>query len=321
MKTFLKILFAPFIWLVHACSPLGSHVEKDVSDSFYFNKSKTDVIYSPMGNWFELEASKMEVDVASFKVLNRHIAKDKNRAYYQSTYIVNPDLDLTSFHTKQDQYMYNIGMDHQNVYLFERNYSSKETVYQIITDADPQTFTIIDYDWAKDNQHYYHRYKPVQVDYESFERINNRFHMDKNQAYYHTHELFESFDVDVESFKKIDDVYAYDKNYVYHFVEYVKDRAENELKLIPNPDSRKVRILNSTHFTTGEKIYYQGFEIEGVDINTFKVIHEYHSKDRYKVYFEGIEIVGADAESFHYDDKIYRYKDKNHTYNQGKPVD
>ena len=76
MKALFRILFAPLIWLAQACSPLGNHVEKDVSDSFYYNKSKTDVIYSPMGNWFELESTKIGADVESFKVLGRHLAKD-----------------------------------------------------------------------------------------------------------------------------------------------------------------------------------------------------------------------------------------------------
>lgn len=315
------MIFAPFIWLIQACSPLGNTVDKDVSDSFYFNKSKTDVIYSPMGNWFELEASKIGADVESFVVLNKHIAKDKNRVYYKSTYVNLPELDVSEFRAEQTYAMLNIGFDEKNVYLFTRDYTSKETAVKIIPEADPHTFKTSDFEWAKDKNHYYHRFSPVNVDYESFARINERFHLDKKQAYYHAYDTFSAFEVDVATFKKLDDAYAYDQNNVYYFAEFVQDRAQNLLQRIPNPDSRTIKIIDQYHLKAGDKVYYQGFEITGADLNSFEIISESYSKDQQHVYYNGVLLEGADPKSFQYDGKTFYYKDKDRSYFQGKPVD
>jgi len=54
-----------------------------------------------------------------------------------------------------------------------------------------------------------------------FKKINESFHVDKNQAYYHTYQFFKAFDADIGSFKKMDDYFTYDKTNIYYFAEYV----------------------------------------------------------------------------------------------------
>lgn len=321
MKLLFRIIFVLFIWFIQACSPLGNPVDKEVSDSFYFDKSEIDVIYSPMGNWFELEASKIGADVESFVVLNKQIAKDKNRVYYQSTYVNLPELDVSEFRAEQAYAMLNIGFDQKNVYLFTRDYTAKETAVKIIPGADSHTFKASDFEWAKDKNHYYYRFSPVDVDYESFTRVNERFHLDKEQAYYHTYDTFSAFQVDVATFKKLDEAYAYDQNSVYYFVEFIQDKAQNLLLRIPNPDSRTIKVIDKYHLRAGGKIYHRGFEITDADIGSFETISENYSKDRQHVYYNGVRLTDADPESFQYDDKTFYFKDKNRSYFQGKPVD
>ncbi|RLK02522.1 hypothetical protein C8N27_1664 [Tenacibaculum discolor] len=38
--------------------PFAGPVDKSISDSYYYSKSKRNICYSPMGNWFELGKEK-----------------------------------------------------------------------------------------------------------------------------------------------------------------------------------------------------------------------------------------------------------------------
>ena len=102
MKTIFKTLFAPVLWLLQSCSPLGSHVDKELSDNHYYNNSKTKIIYSSMGNWFELGKTEMEADVKSFEVFNRFLSKDKDRIYFKEYPAGDGETDLSSFYVKRE---------------------------------------------------------------------------------------------------------------------------------------------------------------------------------------------------------------------------
>jgi len=322
MKTIFKILFAPFIWLIHACSPLGSPVDEKISKSHFYNGSKTDVIYSPNGNWFELEASKLQADVSSFEVLSNKFGKDKNRVYYLGGAADDPSIDVKSFLAKEKDWMWHIGLDKNNVYIFNREveqgqYKVKAT---IIDEANPSTFLQLNQYFAKDDKNHFFDYKVIDVDYTTFKQVNEFFHIDKNQAYCHTYQFFKAFDVAIDSFKRMDDYFAYDKTNVYYFVEYMRDTSEKKLQIIPYTNFQSIKILNKTHLIVDKKVFYQGVEIKDADADSFTVISEEYAKDKQKVYFTGILIKEADVETFHYSEKVYRYKDKNHIFQQGEVV-
>ena len=109
MKSLFKTLFAPIIWLLQACNPLGQPVNEAISKNHFYNHPKSDIQYSTRGNWFELGHKTMNADVKSFEVFNNTIAKDKNRAYFESNAIIHPHLHLESFHGKPEVNMSNIG--------------------------------------------------------------------------------------------------------------------------------------------------------------------------------------------------------------------
>ncbi len=320
MKIFFKILFAPFIWLIQSCSPLGSPVDEKISKSHFYNNSKTDIVYSPNGNWFELEASKLEADISSFKALSNKFGKDKNSVYYLGGKVNDPIIDKESFYVKTGDWMWHIGFDKNNAYIFDRNvengkYRAKATIIQ---GANPITFVQFDQYFARDDKSYFFDNKMIDVHYATFKQINNFFHLDKNQAYYHTYQLFNNFEVDVNSFNKIDENYAYDDKNIYYFAEYVKDRAEKKLQIIPYSNFKNVEIFNKTYLRENDKVFYQGFQVKDVDIDSFEVLNEEYAKDKKYVYFTGILIEGADSATFHYSEKSYQYKDKNHIFRQGE---
>ena len=197
MKTILKIIFAPVIWLIQACNPLGNPVDQDISDSHFYNKKKTDVIYSPMGNWFELGKTPLNVDIESFQVLNNKFCKDKNHAYYLAAVIEHQKIDVASFTAKTDDWMWHIGLDKEHVYYLERDFKEGETIAKtmLIEGADPNTYKKLDENFAKDDQHYFFDNKMIDVDYASFKKVNKTFYTDKKEAYYFTYQLFKSFSV------------------------------------------------------------------------------------------------------------------------------
>jgi len=92
------------------------------------------------------------------------------------------------------------------------------------------------------------------------------------------------------------------------------------MQIIPYTNFKSASILNKTHLKVDGKVFYQGFEIKEADTDSFTVISEEYAKDEQCVYFTGILIKEADVATFHYSEKVHRYKDKNHTFQQGEVV-
>ncbi|MEO1052544.1 MAG: DKNYY domain-containing protein [Bacteroidota bacterium] len=320
MKSLLKILFAPLIWLIQACSPLGKPVDANISDSYFYNPSRTDVIYSSMGNWFELGKSPLNADAETFKVFNRHIGKDKDKAYYQWLAVDYADLDLESFHAKKEDWMWHIGLDKHRVYVFNRDVIDGEwqLITKVIEEADPQTFIQIDLHWAEDGQRRFYRDKVIDVDYSSFEVINNFFTKDSSQVYLYYQDRFAPIAAEAKSTEKIDDLHIRDASHVYVFLDYLRREEIAKLKTIPYTDFNRVKISEKYHLVVEDRVYYHGVLVEGANAEALKVISEQYAKDDQHVYYEGLLVEGADAETFHFDEGQFIYRDKNQKYREGK---
>ena len=315
--TFLKFIFAPFIWIIQACNPLGLPVDEKISDSHYYTKDKKDVIYSSMGNWFELGKSEMDVDIASFQVLNSKLSKDKNRAYYMNFPINDVSIDLNSFHSTNAVWMTHYGLDKNKVYRFSTlDYMQAKTM--IIEEADPKSFKIIDGNWAEDHKNRFYRDKKIDVDYQTFEIINKTFCKDKNDAFYYANDTFNRFNAHLESFQKINEQYVKDKDYLYFYVYYFDKKAMNTLSSIPYQDFKDVSFLNAIYLKIGNKVYANGIELPKANSDTFKVLDEYYAKDQNHVYYIGSIIQGADTKTFGLDNQLNLFKDKNHSYVGGE---
>lgn len=62
-----------------------------------------------------------------------------------------------------------------------------------------------------------------------------------------------------------------------------------------------------------ENVYYDGYILEGADVNSFQVIDDYYAKDRFSVFIDFRPISGADPETFEVLGHGYS-KDKNNAY-------
>ena len=67
------------VYIVYSLfNQLGDPVDKEISDSYYYSTDGKSMVYSPMGNWFELGKTSFDGDVATFSVLARDYGKDKD---------------------------------------------------------------------------------------------------------------------------------------------------------------------------------------------------------------------------------------------------
>lgn len=324
MKSFFRILIAPLTWLIKAISPLGEPVAIDTSNNFYYNKSKTDIIYSRMGNWFELGKQLLNADASSFKVLNSHLGKDKSKAYYQSYAIPSSLIDLNSFHASSADWMGQIGCDKDHVYLFDKEVidGKYQLVGRAIDKADPDTYRAINLYWAKDEKHVFYNHEICQLEARSFELINNYFVKDIDHTCLYTYNTLEMIDADASSFQKVDKVYARDAANLYLYLDYYVDKQVHEVRAIPYANFESVQVLENMHVIVKDKVYYKGHEILGVNARYVEVVRasstdEYIKDDRH-VYFRGKVVEKADVETFYYDKKTYTYRDKNFRFAAGE---
>lgn len=321
MKTFLKILFAPLFWLLHACSPLGNPVDEEISNNHYYNNKKTDVNYSPMGNWFELENSPMHVHVESFEVLSRFISKDKNRAYYMRNPIEYDELNLEKLYVKKGDFMEDIAFDNSNVYSFERIYSYDEPAkIQVVAQANPKTYTRTDFDWSQDDTNRFYRHQLIQVDYDSFENINSTFSRDSQKVYVHYDEYFAPIEADVTQFKVLDDgSYAMDSLHVFSMAYSNDHLNETKLVRIPRTADEEVSLLSEVFLKIGERIFYRGSQLSDLDPNSAEIVGFFYIKDKNNVYFKDKKLHDADPVTFGKKGKR-DIGDKNGLFQEGKRV-
>lgn len=323
MKTIFKILFAPILWLSQACSPIGNPVDKELSDNHYYNNSKTKIIYSPMGNWFELGKNEMQVDMESFQVLNGAFSKDKDHVYHESHIVEHPQLDVASFHAKPEVFMTNIGLDKNNVYVLSRTYQEGNgtTSATIIKGADPDSYSELDSDWGKDAAHYFFKHRIVEVDYDSFKNLHSNFSKDGKKVYYHYADQFAPFKADVLTFKMLEDSdYAVDKDNVYRLSFGKIDNKNTRLLTLPRPQDGAIELFNSEYLRSGETIYFSGKEIEAADDRSFRVISARYAKDQHNVYFEDQVIQGADLATFQISSDGLSVHDKHGSYRNGELI-
>lgn len=319
IKTFLKIAFAPFLWLLNGCGPLGEPVDKTVSSNHYYSPSKDDVIYSSGGNWFNLGKKNMNADVASFEVLNQFFGRDKNGVYYDAYFVENPNIDVPSFYIKSDAFTSFIGFDKSHVYYFESSYKkgSKKVTAKLVEDADPETYLGISFEWAKDRSNHFYKGTKVESAYDSFEILNDYFVRDSSQVFVRVNQAFTLLDCDQASFGIFQDTnHGMDKTYIYWLPFFTPSRSSPIA--VPYLKMEKISYLNNYYLTIASKVYYDGMLMPDVSSDTFRLVHNAYAKDDEHVYFKGAILPDADVATFEL--RGFIVLDKNGRYEKGKIV-
>ena len=318
-KTFLKIAFAPFLWLLHSCSPLGEPVDKALSSNHYYSPSKDDIIYSSGGNWLNLGRQEMHADVKSFEVLDRFFGRDKKGVYFKANRIENPILDANSFYTKSGDYPSYVGYDKEHVYIFTEKYKSgtNTVITKIVENADPESYVGINPDWAKDrSNHFYHGTK-VDIAYDSFKILNDYFVRDSSHVYVKANQTFTLLECDQASFRIFQNTYhGMDKTYIY-WLPFLT-RGKKTPIAIPHMRIEKINYMNNYYLSIGSKVYCDGTLMPGVNSEKFSLVRNAYGKDEAHVYYKGAIVPDADAATF--EKRGFIIVDKNGRYEKGKIV-
>lgn len=317
----IAVVLAGFL-LFSACRPFSGPVNESLSDNYYFNRDKSDIQYSPMGNWFELGNTKMNADVASFEVLGSEYAKDKNKVYFKDKDIT-AEVDPTTFRVVD-----HIGYDQSHVYVaqafvhsrFSDKPKPKNTMLRI-EGANPDTFEVIDYDWSRDDKLYFYNYQAVAVDHASFEILNTICSKDKNSVYLHNQEEIRTSSIDVASIQVVDEHYVADKDYLYSYSNWIENMEEALLK-IPVKDFETITVMKHDYLLVDDRVYHDNQLMPMADRASFKLWKDtYYAADKNHIYYAERPIEGVDLETFHvYDYQVYA-KDKNQVYYDGKVLE
>ena len=246
-----------------------------------------------------------EADPKTFQILHVNkdpntcyggYTKDKNHIYYCGSVV--PDADPSTF---------SILMDSDNATsTYARDVSHVFSAFppQIITGANPKSFVVLKYGYAKDNKHVYGN-GDIPLDPTTFAIFEGTYYggyvKDSQHIFYVSGiEGFGGFlkDVDLESFLALNDIYGKDTQHIYLGNEIM---PEADIKTFHIFTPQKEWISDGNVVWNGQwgfaadknTIYFSGKKLQGADLASFRL--------------------DAPAEGFYYDCA----SDKNHIYDCG----
>lgn len=172
-----SLLIGGVALLFMGCSPLGKPIDAGVSSNYFHERAGQGVLYCSQGNWRSLGYHHVEgADRQTFRPLGPHVAVDQHRAYFRQ--IPQPHVDHESL-----QYQERVIRDKDHVYFEESG------GLVTLEGADVESFRYLfpgdvnPFKWARDGNRYYINHKPIDVDVESFQFLNNGFVADRFKIY------------------------------------------------------------------------------------------------------------------------------------------
>lgn len=243
--------------MIVGCTPLGGHVNKKLSDSHYYNATKTSIIYGRNGNCLELGCTEIEnADVDTFKVLNSIYASDKNSVYFRDKKLDNESPN--SFRLAKGPY----AIGQQGGYWWGEIFKVK----------DPVSFSAVEFLIGNSKQHFafdeefvYCRKNIISNSPDSFLAIEKEgYFKDDSNLFYINGGVCDKMEVDIDSFTflmKRDgtrSVYAKDANYVYLMSvkrEIIKGADVSSFKALCSGRKPPQYAIDKNHvYDFGEKI-------------------------------------------------------------------
>lgn len=322
-----------------SCKP-GIKVDKNLSDSYFYQPVSFLITYSPEGNWVELDYKILSTFPWEFKVLSENIGKNNDYVFYK--YHKQSNVDIESFTVKN-----NVIKDKNFVYSI-----SMQGIFIPILGADPNTFTYLkpnsvnQLEWAKDKSKFYFHNKQVKVDFETFTFINNEYFYDKDSIFTTYNTTIKSIDLSQGKLFSINNQYSKNDTKLFFFgynvykkfpidkIDTISEITDNILKIgdkiIYDGEIYPIKDIDAKTFTAFRKnlnyykdkknIYYEDSVLTN-DIVNFKLLFGYdkeypdYSKDSKHIYWLGEIVDNIDVNKFHYDYKTHEWTDGNSTVN------
>lgn len=297
----LSIIILGFLGVRFFLFKIGDPVNLKVSNSYFHHYRKNLIVYSPMGNWFELGYFESNADVATFQPINEDFGKDKNTVFWKGKkQLVDYDtFEIDAFVIKDKNHVYDIK-------------GKKFDELEIVTAADPKTYQLLDPSikdyrrnyWFKDANSVYYRNKKVEGDPETFKPLNDAIAVDKNFIYAiisYRGEGIETLEVDevIKKHKIIDgEIHLINETYVQIGNSIVSAFTKNEFELNTFESITTVRKIDYWRIIVNNVLINKGIILPEIDVETFEVLDYNFLKDKNGIYYDGKKIIGADYSSF-----------------------
>lgn len=318
MKFFLIFLFLVIILLLTSCGK-GELVDKN-SKYYRYSRDKTKIWYKKVNapdvsglwdyDWIEVPA-----DAKSFKLLKYGIGKDKSNIF--QTYTIISNVDYETFSVDDDGFF----RDKNNIYL---NQGARDGKLKILEKANPVTYQILksgavyysnkpQYNWAKDDKHYFFKNEIISVDYNSFVILTSDIFADKDSIYSNNNGKLSNYvnkDGNSQNFKVLDGDIICSSKYFY-FRDFFANGAITEIQI---KDSRSLKMFcKRDYFAIDGVVYFRTIPIENADIASFETFEKgdavWFAKDKNHVYVNEKIVTDANPKTVKYNATEKRIED------------
>jgi hypothetical protein len=290
------IFFLAFIFK----NRLGKPVNEALSDSYYYDPKGNKIIYSPMGNTFELGYSETKADAASFVVLSRYAGKDNKTVYWAGK---KTQASPASFVIDSNS----IPKDDLHVY-FPGN--SPDSLY-VIEGADPKTYeplpilnNVYHHYWAQDTSSIFLDGKKVDVDRATFVRLSTFIATDIASIY----SIEPSGTIQVgnpsatilvhRGKKPEGEATAINESYVCIGQSIAFSGWKNNFALLAFDKINSIRAIDERNIFADNVLVSDGKKIEGIDNASFEIIQRDYFKDKNSAYYDAEKIPLANPQTF-----------------------
>lgn len=294
---------------------LGKPINEVVSDSYYYDPRGNKIIYSPMGNTFELGYTETEADAASFVVLSRYAGKDSKTVYWKGK---KTKADPSSFIIDSNR----IPKDDLHVYFPG---DSPDSLY-VIKGADPKTYeplptlnNVYYHYWAQDTSSIFLDGKKVDADKATFVRLNTSIATDVSSIY----SIEPSGTLTVgnpgatilvhRGTKPAGEAKAINESYARIGQSIAFSGWKNKFALLTFDQINSIRVVNERNVLVDNVLISDGKKIEGIDGASLEIIQRDYFKDKNSVYYDAEKIPLADPQTFVVVYEEYS-KDNQHVY-------
>lgn len=319
MKTVLLliglVIVVTIVFLFSFFYRIGKPVNSALSDSYYHHAWKSKIIYSPMGNWFELGYSELEADPASFQVFSREFAKDASSVFWKEK---KQAVDYSSFRLDEQ----GIPKDNFHVY-YDPPYGDSLFV---VADADPVSYRLFNpthtpsyYRWGQDNSFFFLDGIKLPVDRQTFSPLNETIAADTTSIYILKRDNDQlagtpgATQVIKKAAKSGLALTPISKNYLQMGNTLILSSWKTDFAMVPFDVIQNISVLDERNVVVNGVLVSDGKRMDGVDVTSLELVGRDHMKDQYKVYYDTEEILSADPKSF---TQVYEEysKDKKHVY-------
>ncbi len=320
MKTFLLIiaLFGLFIIISVFLFfyRMGKPVNQAISDSYYHHAWKNKIIYSPMGNWFELGYTLTDADASTFTVLNRDFGKDHKAVYWRG---IAQSVDPTTFMIDE----HGIAKDATHVY-YSRSFGGELTV---VTGADPKTYQPFTVEnetsgqiWHRDQQSVFLYGKKIEADGKTFARINETLAYDSLSLY----SIVTNYQSGVGTAEDNTQVIrvnqkptgipvAINQNYARMGNTVLLSNWKTDFSMLPFTSIDSVQVINERNLIINQQLVRDGKLIPKVDVTSVQIIDRDFLKDKNAVFYDSELIPEADPTTIEVISEFYS-KDNRHVF-------